>query len=508
MAFKEYGNYDAVGLAELVRNKHVSPTELLDEAIARTAKVDPKINAVVVKHYDYAQRQIARGLPDGPFTGVPFLLKDLDYLEGTRTTSGATILKDFVADHSGTLTQRFLDAGVAIFGKSSSPEFGLMPTTESRLFGPTRNPWNLDHSSGGSSGGAAAAVAARILPVAHASDGGGSIRIPASASGVFGLKPTRARNPVGPDRGEGWGGFSCRPRRQHQRARQRRDDGRHSRSRAVEPLYRAAAGTPLCARRSAATPADFVSLSPTSRPMATPSIHEIAGAVREIASLLAGLGHHVEERAPPLAADPAKVMATITGANTAVMVRQTEAQLGRQVTDQDFEVLTLATARNAAEGLRGRLRRGPTGCLPDFTRPRDVLRELRYLPLSDVVFAAAADRRAQLDVEGSVAYLADPAPLYAGDRDVQHVRPARDVGAARLEQGRIAARHDVFSRFGDEAPCSAWRASWNRSAPGSTCYRRFVPERTKLSLIRKRGKDTARQRQHRSADGARSGGQI
>src|SRR5271167_3869615 len=208
MAFKEYGSYDAVGLADLVRKKQVSPKELLDEAIARTAKVDPKINAVVVKHYDYAERQIENGLPDGPFTGVPFLLKDLDLLQGTRTTFGASIYKDDVADHTGTLAQRFLNAGLAIFGKSASPEFGLMPTTEPRLFGPTRNPWNPAHSSGGSSGGAGAAVAARILPVAHASDGGGSIRIPASASGVFGLKPTRARNPLGPDRGEGWGGFS------------------------------------------------------------------------------------------------------------------------------------------------------------------------------------------------------------------------------------------------------------------------------------------------------------
>src|ERR1700726_5337381 len=170
MTFKEYGSYDAVGLADLVRKKQVSATELLDEAIARTARVDPQINAVVVKHYDYAQRQIDNGLPDGPFTGVPFLLKDLDILEGTRTTSGASVYKDNVADHTGTLAQRFLNAGVTIFGKSSSPEFGLMPTTESRLFGPTRNPWNLAHSSGGSSGGAGAAVAARILPVAHASD--------------------------------------------------------------------------------------------------------------------------------------------------------------------------------------------------------------------------------------------------------------------------------------------------------------------------------------------------
>src|ERR1700687_982478 len=132
MAFREYGNYDGMGLAVLVRTKQVTPKELLDEPIARTAKVDPQINAVVVKHYDYAQRQIDKGLPNGPFTGVPFLLKDLDILEGTRTTSGASLFKDHVADHTGTLAQRFLDTGVTIFGKSSSPEFGLMPTTESR----------------------------------------------------------------------------------------------------------------------------------------------------------------------------------------------------------------------------------------------------------------------------------------------------------------------------------------------------------------------------------------
>src|ERR1700686_2590415 len=126
MAFKEYGSYDAGGLADLVRKKQVSARELLDEAIARTARVDPQINAVVVKHYDYAQRQIDNGLPDGPFTGVPFLLKDLDILQGTRTTFGASIFEDNVADHTGTLARRFLDSGVTIFGKSASPEFGLM----------------------------------------------------------------------------------------------------------------------------------------------------------------------------------------------------------------------------------------------------------------------------------------------------------------------------------------------------------------------------------------------
>ena len=346
MAFKEFGSYDAVGLADLVRKKQVTPKELLDEAIARTAKVDPQINAVVVKHYDYAERQIARGLPDGPFTGVPFLLKDLEYLEGTRTTSGATILKDFVADHSGTLAQRFLDAGLTIFGKSSSPEFGLMPTTETRLFGPTRNPWNLDHSSGGSSGGAAAAVAARILPVAHASDGGGSIRIPASASGVFGLKPSRARNPLGPDRGEGWGGFSVG----HVVSISVRDSAVM-----MDAIHGPEPSSPYVAPPPERPYSQEVGRDPgklriaftDKSPYGDAIDPEIASAVREIAALLAGLGHHVEERSPVLAADPAKVMATITGANTAFAVRLAEARLGRTVTDEDFEVLTLASARNA-----------------------------------------------------------------------------------------------------------------------------------------------------------------
>lgn len=346
MAFREYGSYDAVGLAELVRKQEVSSGELLDEAIARTAKVDPQINAVVVKHYDYAQRQIDKGLPDGLFTGVPFLLKDLDVLEGTRTTSGASVYEDNVADHTSTLARRFLNAGVTIFGKSSSPEFGLMPTTESRLFGPTRNPWNLAHSSGGSSGGAAAAVAARILPLAHASDGGGSIRIPASACGVFGLKPTRARNPIGPDRGEGWGGFSCG----HVVSISVRDsaamlDATHG----PEPssLYVAPPPERPFAEEVGRDPGRLRIAFTDKSPYGDTIDPEIAAATRDVAILLAGLGHDVEERTPALAADPAVVMATIVSANTALNVRVAEQRFGRPMTDRDFEALTLASAHNA-----------------------------------------------------------------------------------------------------------------------------------------------------------------
>ena len=346
MAFREYGNFDAIGLADLVRKKQVSARELLDEAIARTAKVDPEINAVVVKHYDYAARQIDNGLPDGPFTGVPFLLKDLDIIEGTRTTFGASLFKDYVADHTGTLARRFLDSGVTIFGKSSSPEFGLLPTTESRLFGPTRNPWNLAHSSGGSSGGAAAAVAARILPVAHASDGGGSIRIPASASGVFGLKPSRARNPLGPDRGEGWGGFSCG----HVVSISVRDSAVM-----LDAVHGPEPSSPYVAPAPARSFAEEVGRDPgrlriaftDKSPYGDAVDPEIAAAVRETARMLDGLGHHVEERAPALAADPAAAISTIVAANTALSVRLAEERLGRAMTDSDFEVLTLASANNA-----------------------------------------------------------------------------------------------------------------------------------------------------------------
>jgi amidase len=345
MAFGEYGDYDGMGLAELVRKKQVSAGELLDEAIARTARVDPQINAVVVKHYDHARRQIDRGLPDGPFTGVPFLLKDLDALAGTRTTSGASVYKDNVVGQTSTLVQRFLNTGVAIFGKTATPEFGLMPTTESRLFGPTRNPWNLAHSSGGSSGGAAAAVAARILPVAHASDGGGSIRIPASASGVFGLKPTRARNPLGPDRGEGWGGFSCG----HVVSISVRDSAAM-----LDAVHGPETSSPYVApppprpfiEEAGRDPGRLRIAFTDKSPYGDAIDPEIAAAVRDVASMLAGLGHNVEERAPVLAADPAVVMATIVAANTALTVRLAEQRFGRAMTDNDFEILTLASAHN------------------------------------------------------------------------------------------------------------------------------------------------------------------
>lgn len=207
--FAQYEQYDALGLASLVASGQVSAAELLEEACARAQRLNPVIGAISVPLYEHARAAVRDGLPAGPFTGVPFLLKDLGMLmTGTRTTGSGKLFADMVADHDSTLVARYRAAGLNVFGKSTSPEMGLAPSTEPVMFGPCRNPWNTAHSAGGSSGGAAAAVAARILPMAHATDGGGSIRIPASACGLFGLKVTRARNPSGPDVGEGWGGQS------------------------------------------------------------------------------------------------------------------------------------------------------------------------------------------------------------------------------------------------------------------------------------------------------------
>ncbi|MFH1139803.1 MAG: amidase [Pseudomonadota bacterium] len=199
----QFSAYDGLGLADLVRRRQATPLELLEEAISRCEQVNSRLNAVIRPMHDEARAQISTGLPDGPFAGVPFLLKDLQAnYAGLPTTSGHSRLQLFPAMADSELVKRHKQAGLVIFGKTNIPEFGLPPTTEPRLFGPTRNPWDLGRSAGGSSGGSAAAVAARIVPMAHGNDGGGSIRIPASCCGVFGLKPTRARNPLGPDFGD------------------------------------------------------------------------------------------------------------------------------------------------------------------------------------------------------------------------------------------------------------------------------------------------------------------
>ncbi len=197
---EEYARYDATGLARLVRRRDVSPRELVDAAVARIERHNPKLNAIVYKAYDEARAASEKPLPDGPFKGVPFLIKDINLpVAGWPMTNGSAYLKDYRSPADGELTRRYRAAGVVLLGKTNTPEFGIPGTTEGRHLGICRNPWNTAHSSGGSSGGAAAAVASGMVPMAHASDGLGSIRIPAAQCGLVGLKPTQYRNPGGPD---------------------------------------------------------------------------------------------------------------------------------------------------------------------------------------------------------------------------------------------------------------------------------------------------------------------
>ncbi len=293
-------SHDAVGLAELVRQRKVSPSELLDAAIARAEALNPRFNFMAQKHYDYGRKAIAAGLPKGPFTGVPLLLKDLyTYIEGELTEGGSRLYKGYRAPVTSELVRRYQAAGFVIFGKTTTPEYGLTGTTESTLTGATRNPWNPAHSSGGSSGGAAAAVAAGVIPAAHASDGGGSIRIPASCCGLFGLKPSRGRVPMGPIRTEGWGGLSTN----HAITRSVRDSA---------AMLDASHGIETGSRYGAPTPkGTFLSqvgkhpgklrIALMTRPIAgSPVDPECVEAARAAAKLCESLGHHVEEAAPQL----------------------------------------------------------------------------------------------------------------------------------------------------------------------------------------------------------------
>ena len=204
----EYIRYDALGLAELIRKSEVSAEEVLRAAQARANQINPHINAIVHRFDERADQHLKNTDSNAPFFGVPFLVKDLlDHHEHEPTRMGSKHVH-YVSPHDTERVKRFKRAGVSIFGKTATPELGLTITTEPEAFGPTRNPWNLAHSCGGSSGGSAAAVASGIVPMASASDGGGSIRFPAACCGLFGLKPSRGLVPDGPDVGEDWDGAS------------------------------------------------------------------------------------------------------------------------------------------------------------------------------------------------------------------------------------------------------------------------------------------------------------
>jgi amidase/6-aminohexanoate-cyclic-dimer hydrolase len=351
--FNEYDQYDAVGLAKLVRDGELTQAELLETAIAVADRVNPQINAIVTECHDEARESAKSPLPDSAIAGVPFLIKDLTAMKGLPCTSGSRMLASYTPDHDAEIVARYRRAGLNLFGKTNTPEFGLTVTTEPVLFGPARNPWNTTHSTGGSSGGAAAAVAAGIVPVAHASDGGGSIRIPASCCGLVGMKPTRARNPSGPDAGEGWSGMSI----SHVVSRSIRDsaaflDATHGPD-LGDPYYAPPAEGPFlesCHENPGKLRIAFSTTAPTGV-QADPECKE---AVRKAAQLCEDLGHQVEEASP--AADyEAMGEATyiIITANTANTVDTYARNEGITLDDTILENITLLMAEMGRSATAG-----------------------------------------------------------------------------------------------------------------------------------------------------------
>jgi amidase len=338
---------DALAQAELVRQGTVSPAELVDAAITRVEKLNPELNAVIHPRFDAARREAAGALPDGPLRGVPIVIKDLDAsTAGDPLHYGNQALKAAGrrADHDTWLVARLRAAGCVVVGKTNTPEFGLMPTTEPTAYGPTRNPWNTDHGVGGSSGGSAAAVASGMVPIGHAGDGGGSIRIPASACGLFGLKPTRGRVSLGPDAGESWAGLVVR----HAVTRSVRDSAA-----VLDAIAGPMPGDPYFAPPPSRPFASEVGVDPgrlrigvrTTAPanMAVTD-DECEAATRDAADLLASLGHDVVDAAPT-ALDDEDLMANFSVVLTTSVVRDVQEvarAIGRDVTADDVEPLTWA----------------------------------------------------------------------------------------------------------------------------------------------------------------------
>ncbi|HWI61304.1 MAG TPA: amidase [Symbiobacteriaceae bacterium] len=294
----EYGAYDGLGLADLVRRGEVSPAELAEAAIERIQQTNPQLNAVVTPMYELGRSAAKGELPDGPFQGVPFLLKDLgDAYAGVPLTGGSRAYRNFVPQADSEIVRRYKRAGLVVLGKTNTPEFGLLGFTEPALFGPCRNPWNPGHTPGGSSGGSAAAVAAGMVPVASGGDGGGSIRIPASHCGLFGLKPTRGRTPVGPEAGQLWRGAVVL----HVLSRSVRDSAAM-----LDAIAGPERGAPYIIPGPERPYLEEVRRAPdrlriafsTASPVGREVDPQCVEAVQRAARLLADLGHHVEEAAP------------------------------------------------------------------------------------------------------------------------------------------------------------------------------------------------------------------
>ncbi len=347
MNLDDYSRFDAVGLAELVRRKEVSPEELLRVAVDAIQRVNPAINAVIDTRDAQAREALKQGLPEGPFRGVPFLIKDIGvHAEGVPTEFGSRLTQGTVFPYDSALMARYRRAGLVLLGRTNTPEFGNNASTEPRVRGPTRNPWNLERSPGGSSGGSAAAVAAGILPMAHGNDGGGSLRIPASLCGVFAMKPTRGRNSLGPNAGD----LICGMGAEHVLSRTVRDSAA-----ALDATQGPEAGDPYYAPPPPRPYLEEVRHAPrrlrialvTASPMGGPVSPECVEAARQAARLCEGLGHDVTEA--PLPHDGRllhEAVVTAWSASLASLVAMIAHHSGKEAGPELLEATTWAAVRH------------------------------------------------------------------------------------------------------------------------------------------------------------------
>ena len=343
MAFSDYDKYDGLGLAELIRKKKVSPGELVEEAISRIETHNPKINAVVHKLYERARTAAKGKLPDGPFQGVPFLIKDLHAtLEGLPTSHGTKLWKNVPAKITTEIVKRWEASGAIVVGRTNTPEFGLLPYTESDTLGPALNPWDTTRSPGGSSGGSGAAVAARMVPLASGGDGGGSIRIPSSACGIFGLKPTRGRTPTGPVIGESWSGFDI----DHVLTRSVRDSAAM-----LDATQGADVGAPYIIPEAGPFLKEVgrkpgkLKIAFSTKPMLGKSVHaDCIKGVEETVALLKDLGHEVVEDAPVVNGEEFSYrFLTILAGQIRADIEEAAEAAGKKVSMDDFDITTFGT---------------------------------------------------------------------------------------------------------------------------------------------------------------------
>jgi amidase len=345
----ELAGLDATAQADLVRQGALTAAELVDAAIARIEALNPRLNAVIISTFERARTQARAGdLADGPFRGVPFLLKDLGaHLAGEPLHAGMRFLRElgWVEPRDTYLAAKFRAAGLVSLGKTNTPELALLPTTEPQSYGPSRNPWDTSRSTGGSSGGAAAAVAAGLVPVAHATDGGGSIRVPASACGLVGLKPSRGRTSLGPDVAERWGGLSV----EHVVTRSVRDTAA-----ILDLVAGAMPGDPYVApppRRpftaEVGSPVERLRIGVLRSSPSGTAVHlDCAAAADSAGRLLESLGHSVEAAHPEGLGDPEFVRSVITliACSTARALDFWSEKTGRVIGAADVECLTWAVA--------------------------------------------------------------------------------------------------------------------------------------------------------------------